>query len=296
MRAINKILLYVLAVVGGGALLAPGLFWLGQWAIQQDVIPQLRPFGFEKYLNRAVLVLALGLLWPLIRGLGLSRWTDLRLHPNPWRLRDLATGLALAVGGLAAVGALLVWGGDLTFKGWPDLPSVLGAVLTGAVVALIEETFFRGALFGVLRRDMSWPVALVGLSLFFAVLHFLRPDPSVGRVQEVAWNSGLLLLPHLFWQFSHMDLLLGTLFTLFLMGCVLGFAVVRTGSLYLAVGLHAGWVFALKLLSHITHITRRPESSRWIGDDMRSGLAPAVLMAATGLILLLLLRRRQKAT
>ena len=274
--------------------MAPGLFWLGQWAITQDIIPQLRPFGFEKYLNRAVLVLALALLWPLIRGLGLNRWTDLRLHPNPWRLQDLFTGLGLAVGGLAAVGALLVWGGDLTFNGWPDMGSILGAVLTGVIVALIEEGFFRGALFGVLRREMSWPVALVGLSLFFAVLHFLRPDPSLGRIPgaDVAWNSGLLLLPHLFWQFTHMDLVVGTLFTLFMMGCVLGFAVVRTGSLYLAVGLHAGWVFALKLL---THVTSRPGASRWIGDDMRSGLAPAVLMAVTGVALLLLLRRRSRA-
>lgn len=291
MRAIGKILTYVLLVVGGGALLAPPLFYLGQWAIAQDLIPQLRPFGFEKYLNRAVLVLALGLLWPLIRGLGLQRWTDLRLQPNPWRLRDLLTGVLLAVGGLAAVGGLLLWGGDLTFARWPDAASILGAVLTGVIVALIEEGFFRGALFGVLRREMSWPVALVGLSLFFAVLHFLRPDPTVGRVQEVTWNSGLLLLPHLFWQFTHMDLVVGTLVTLFMMGCILGFAVVRTGSLYLAVGLHAGWVFALKLL---TQVTSRPAASRWIGDDMRGGLAPAALMVVTGVLLLLLLRRRHQ--
>jgi len=66
LKEIGKIVAYCAVVVVGGACLAPPLFWLGQWAVQSDIIPQLRPFGFEKYFNRAVLVLSCWLVFGLL--------------------------------------------------------------------------------------------------------------------------------------------------------------------------------------------------------------------------------------
>lgn len=290
MKEVGKILTYCALVVVGAALLAPPLWWAGQWAIAQDIIPQLRPFGFPKYFNRAALVLALGLLWPVLRWLGLTRWTDLHLTHNPWRWRDLLLGALLGAGGLTLVTALLVGAGDLSVHdhwAWSDIWS---ALLTGVVVATIEEVFFRGALLGVLRRNLPWPRALLFLSLFFAVLHFVRSDPAGGRFDEVTWASGLTLLPQLFWQFGHLDLVLGTWITLLLVGWTLGYTVVRTSSLYMAIGMHAGWVSALKLLMSWTD--RRGSPSIWVGEDLRSGLVPACLVFATFMVLAVLLRRR----
>jgi membrane protease YdiL (CAAX protease family) len=43
-------------------------------------------------------------------------------------------------------------------------------------------------------------------------------------------------------------LLLPGIFGLFLIGLVLSYALIRTGKLYLGIGLHAGWVFSLKTM------------------------------------------------
>jgi membrane protease YdiL (CAAX protease family) len=290
LKEISKLLAYVVAVVVGGALLAPPLFWTGQALIAADLLPQLAPFGFEKYLNRAFMVLALGLLWPWLRWMGLHRWTDLFLTTNPRRWRDLGTGLALGVGGLVTVALGLVTVGTLDVRGPLTAPDIVAALATGAIVALIEEAFFRGALFGLLRRNLSWWRALAFLSVFFAVLHFVRPDPAVGRVTQVGWNAGLALLPHLFWQFGHPELVLGTWVTLLVMGWTLGYTVVRTTSLYLAIGLHAGWVFGLKALMACTQ--RRGEANVWVGEDLRSGLLATGLMLVTFVVLTLLLGAR----
>lgn len=290
LKEISKILLYIAVVVGGGAFLAPPLFWLGQWAIATDVIPQLRPFGFPKYFNRAVLILALALLWPMLRWLGLKGWTDLQLRGNPDRWRDLGLGVLLGAGGLACVGLGLWQMGALTVHHRPRGLDLASALLTGTTVASVEEIFFRGALFGVLRRNLSWPKALAFLSVFFAVLHFVRPDPGAPPISDVSWFAGIRLIPRLFWQFAHLDMVLGSWLTLLLVGWTLGYTVVKTASLYFAIGMHAGWVFALKLLMQVAR--RQDAASLWIGHDMRSGLAPALLLLLTLLIVTLFLRRR----
>ena len=51
--------LLAFVVVGSGAILAPWLWYLGQYLIAADILPQLKPFGFAKYLNRAVLILVI---------------------------------------------------------------------------------------------------------------------------------------------------------------------------------------------------------------------------------------------
>jgi membrane protease YdiL (CAAX protease family) len=46
------------------------------------------------------------------------------------------------------------------------------------------------------------------------------------------------------------------MFGLFLLGIVLSYAFFRTGNLYLAIGLHAGWVFGLKSVRVVGDYTR----------------------------------------
>ena len=44
---------------------------------------------------------------------------------------------------------------------------------------------------------------------------------------------------------------------LFLVGVVLSYACLRTGALYLSIGLHAGWIFGLQTLSMFGRYQRR---------------------------------------
>lgn len=267
----------------GGALLAPPLYWLGRWLVDTDTIPQLAQFPFHRYFNRAVMLVTLALLWPFLRWIGIRRWTDLGLAPNPKRWRHLATGIVTGLVGLwlVALMVLLTDRAELRAQ-WPWL-KILGAAGTATIVPIIEETFFQGALLGALRRHLTWQKALLFLALVFATVHFLKPHPQVRDMQAVTWLSGFALVPGAFWQFGEPQLLVGQWTTLFLVGLVLAYTVVRTRSLYMAAGLHAGWVFALRSFYFASR--RLAEPDWWFGRELITGLAPIALVLATGLAL-----------
>jgi membrane protease YdiL (CAAX protease family) len=291
MKVATKIVGYALGVVLAGALLAPPLWYAGQWLVDTQLVPQLAEFRFAKYFNRAVLVVALGSLWPFLRWLGVRRWTDLELDPNPRRFGDLGLGLAVAVTGVFIVGAsILAFDlGELR----PTIPwhRVAGAFVTAAVVPLIEEPFFRGALLGMLRKALSWQRALLFLSIFFAVVHFLKPEPGSPRITDVHWDSGLALVPALFWQFGDPGRVALGWATLFLVGWVLGYTVIRTRSLYMAIGLHAGWVLALR---SFYFMTRRPKGPTiWVGHELTEGILPLLMLAGSFAVVVWLLRGRR---
>jgi len=61
---------------------------------------------------------------------------------------------------------------DIFLPGGVSLGGFLVMLLfTGLLVPLAEEMYFRGALFGWLRRNVSWPAALIGSSLLFGLGH-----------------------------------------------------------------------------------------------------------------------------
>src|SRR5205823_13985050 len=64
-----RLLVYLLATVLLGALLAPPLFWAAQWLIGHGWLTFLSRFDFETFFHRALLVAAAVLLWPLARSL-----------------------------------------------------------------------------------------------------------------------------------------------------------------------------------------------------------------------------------
>lgn len=293
MKAIAKVLAYSVAVIVLASVLAPPLYWAGRWAVETDLIPQLRRVPFARYFNRAVLVAALALLWPFLRWFGLTRWQGLGLEPNPRRWRDLAWGAAIGTVGLWGLAALTVASGAVTWKtAWP-WPKVGGALATAVAVAALEEAFFRGALFGVLRRSLSWPKALAFLSVFFGILHFIKPHPAARAVTDVDWLTGFKILPYAFHRFTNPTLLAVGLVTLILVGWTLGYTVVRTRSLFLAMGLHGGWVFAVRAFRFVTD--RHAPTSVWLGGDLTTGVVPIVLVLLTlgGVHVLLNLRERR---
>lgn len=289
MRVLIKILLFTVATLVLGCLLAPPLYWLGHAVAAAGWFTDLAHFEFHRYFNRAVLVAAGIMVWPLLRVLGIRRWADLGLTPNPARWRHLAVGFALSTVGLAIVGALMVVGGRAFWRTQMALDALPGAMLSAVVVGLLEESFFRGALLGALRRTMSWSRALGVLSVVFASLHFLKPPPGF-RLDDVTWTSGFALFPRLFWQYGDPRLLAGGLLTILLVGLVLGYSVIRTRSLYLSLGLHIGWVFSLKGFGQLARVRGTP--TLWLGSDLLTGLAPVLLVAATWAVVAYLFRDR----
>jgi len=289
LKDLGKILFYFVAVIVLGALLAPPLYWGGHWLAGKGVLTFLAETDFQKFFNRGVLIAALGLLWPTIRWLHIGGFRDLGLEKNPRWLTHLGIGF-----GIAALVVALLAGGYMVAEiyHWKkELPwgRVPGLLFSALVVALLEEGLFRAGILGLFRRTMSPRAAIFFTAAIFSAVHFLKPDDSV-ELTQVGWLSGFALIPHVFHQFAEPLLVLGGFTTIFVLGLMLADVTVRTRSLWMAIGLHAGVVFVKMTFSKFTK--RESAHLPWIGEELQIGLIPVVALLLGWFLAWLWLRRR----
>ncbi len=275
MKDAARLLLYLAGVILLGALLAPPLFWLGQAVIAQGFVPSLAKFDFQTYFHRALLVAALVLLWPLFRALRVRSWHDLGLGKNPRAGTDYGVGFAIAAIPLLCCGAVLIALQIYSLrKGflWHKMPTVLFAA---GVVPILEELLFRGFILGVLLRSFSRLSALLLTSGLFSIVHFLKAPEATTPNDAVRWFSGFDSIAHSFGQFSDPMMLAAGFLTLFAIGCILADARLRTASLWLPIGLHAGWIFANGTFSKAAR--RQELVLPWLGNNLLVGIVPLIL-------------------
>ena len=80
--------------------------------------------------------------------------------------------------------------------------------------------------------------------------------------------------------------------TLFVIGMILAWARLRTGSLWFPIGLHAGWIFAFKGYNLFYREVPSHALHPWaLGDSLRSGLLPMLTLAVTAFCCHLVLRK-----
>lgn len=299
-----KVSAYVLAVVLLGALLAPQLHALGQWALAKGIFDSgplesvkdsVERAKITRYFNRAVMLSALLLAWPFLRWIGIRRegnWLQLRKNPNP--LGQFGFGFGLAAGTLLLLGAIYV---GIGWYRWNDEAKplyrmILSSIGPGLSVAFLEEFLFRGVLLALILRTLRPFPALVFLSSFFAIVHFLKP-PEKLDLPPVEWDTGFWLLTKIFGQLGSVDFLLAELVLLFCVGWILGWTRLKTGSLWLPIGLHAGWVFGVKLFSAATRKAAAiAEMMPFAGPHLRVGFNSVIVVCLCGIIVWLWLKKR----
>lgn len=281
-RTAGLLLCYIAGVFVVGALLAPWLFHLAQWAAGEfQVLHGLASQPFHRYVNRSLLVAALAGLWPLLRALNLADRPALGLVSPLAARRPLALGLALGFSSLLLAALLMALAGVRNFNFSLTAPVLLkllvSATLSAVAVALLEELVFRSVVFGALRRVCSlWPALLASSTLYSAV-HFLARVEHTG---PVGWNSGLALLPRMMGGLAVTETLVPAALTLVLGGIALGLAYQRTGNLWFAIGLHAGWVFWLKVFKTVTTPGTAAASAFWGTEKLLDGWLAFLIMAA----------------
>jgi len=243
--------------------------------------------NFSKVSNRAILLTALLLLWPLLRSLRIRSLADIGLQKNPYRMRDFLTGWLISAAVMALLGFILLQCGVREMKSpppWHDLTSIF---VSGIAIAFLEEWIFRGAILGSFRRYARPAIALLAVSALFSILHFLRSPAHALAAEDVRWYSGFTILPQRFQQFDQPLLVLGGFTTLFLFGLIAGWAAIRTRSLALGIGFHAGMIFGK---FGFTRLTTRPTAMRdllpWIGEDITVGLVGLGVMLLVGSLIL----------
>ena len=281
MKDVIKLAAYFIATIVIGAILAPILFWSAQSLAAHGVFSFLARYDFETFFHRALLIAAVLLLWPLLRLSHVRSMADLGLAPNSRWGRDLFAGVAISVVPLLFCGVLLIALHVYAFRhsvAWPRFGKML---LASIAVPFIEEAFFRGIVLGVLLRTGRKYIAIFAVSVIFAAVHFLKAPDRTSEI--VTWTSGFSSIAHAFDGLGDPMMLASALATLFVVGLILADARVLTHSLWLSIGLHAGWIFGSGTFSLLAR--QRIPALPWMGKNLLIGIIPLGVSALTWVIM-----------
>ena len=231
-------------------------------------------FPFPRIFGRVQLGVALGLvpalLWfwrdPPGRFYDFSQWKSGLVRGLGW------WGAGMGMVGLVA--GLQVWLGVRKWGGIPGLDLWAGALATGCLVGVLEEFFFRGVLGMAWWKAMGQRPAglLLGVNaVIFAVAHFIRPlaGPQQG------WLDG-------FTAWSRLELWSGSIDGWRLAGLgVAGLILARTvwvrGNLWVAMGLHAGWVAGVRW-ADASFPEVAQATAGWWGPSLEAGPLPFLVL------------------
>jgi membrane protease YdiL (CAAX protease family) len=241
MRALLWFLGLIIAALAAMALCAyPAWAWLNPYF----------GFPFHRVADRiGMLALAIGFVL-VARRLGLADRASLGYGiPRRRFLREALTGFAIGAPAMALIVVVMAllslrsWRSDVTLDA-AKLASLAGqGLLRGIAVALIEETFLRGAMFSAVARESGTRLAIVATALLYAATHF------VGQyhvpAQQLAFRSGFDQLAGSFAAFAHPLHLADAFLCLTAVGLVLGAVRALTGNIAACIGLHAAWVWVI---------------------------------------------------
>ena len=281
MKDVAKLAVYFVAIIIVGALLAPLLFWSAHALALHGILPFLAKHDFETFFHRAVLIAAVLLLWPFLHISHVHSMADLGLAPNPYWGRDVCAGVLLSAIPLLCCGAILIAFHVYSFRHvfvWSRFAKVLMASIA---VPFIEEAFFRGIILGVLLRTGRKYIAIFAVSALFAAVHFLKAPERTSAA--VTWTSGLNSIAHSFERFANPTMVASAFATLFVTGCILAVARVLTNSLWLPIGLHAGWIFASSAFSLLAR--QQIVALPWLGKNLLIGIVPLGVATVTWILM-----------
>lgn len=260
MRAFLSLLVFLMLALVVAAALAYPAWWLVGFVSDQPI---------HRVMHRiAMLVAFIGLIWLFRRwqvankeslGYALERRRFIRQM-----LIGLACGAAIMLPLMVTLFALdiRVMKPDFAWSALDIARIIAGGLLSGLVVALIEETFFRGALFSAIKRESGVAMAIVLPSLLYACVHFLGGRLRLPR-DQVEWGTGFDVLAKLLEKYAMPLDLVDSLLALFAVGVFLALVRLRTGAIAACIGLHASWVCTIAFVREIS-IVRNDAPQGWL--------------------------------
>ncbi|WP_242466238.1 CPBP family intramembrane glutamic endopeptidase [Chromatium okenii] len=207
-------------------------------------------------MSRLTQLLILIGIWPLLSALALTNRAALGYDITRriwWRsfIYGSVIGSAMLLIVVLALLALTIRipAPPMTF--WAEfLPKLTQALLGGLLIGLMEETFFRGALYSAIRAREGIRAAIIGSALLYAAVHFLKPGVLPA---DVVFNSSTawFLFTHAFtdaFNWHQIDSFTALLFC----GILLALIREHSGHIGWCVGIHAGWVLVIQLTRWLT--------------------------------------------
>ncbi len=273
-------LAYIVLTLLAGGLLAYPLFL---------ILDPLLDYPFHRFTSRAVMLVALVGLIPFLKSIGSYNKAALGYaRPGSDVIQDLLKALAVGTIIFLPIVFIQLAAGARLFD--PAVPTTLPGIgalflkyLPAALfVGVVEETYFRGAIFSAMQRYSKIWVAIGLTSLIYAAVHFLRvryhiPDDAV------SWYSGLVIVGHAFSNYSAPLSLADSFLSLFVAGVFLCLIRLQTGHIGACIGIHAGWVFVIKISKKLTNYDANAEFGWLAGnyDQMIGWLAFAWITLVT---------------
>lgn len=315
-----KLWLYAAASVLLGTWISPLFFNAGKALAEVSAAKQTngplewlagrcRMAEFPQFFEMAILVCAMILFFPFIEWLRGGRSAETgkvgslrlpdgarkltrgqRLQANPRGIPQAVTGFLGVSILFSLLGVALILAGIFEWKNPADSMFwiFIRVFCVSLVLALVQEILFRGIAMGIFLRAMR-PVAALGLStVLFAMAHLLHPTAGLGVPDPEAPGVGFELLRKILGQFSEPRFVFGTFAPLLALGGVLAYSRWRTASLWMPVGLHAGWIFVNGMLASVTVAAGHQNSMLWLlaGNSLHQGLvALAGILIAGALVI-----------
>ncbi|MEW6493136.1 MAG: type II CAAX endopeptidase family protein [Cyanobacteriota bacterium] len=269
---------WLMSLMASTALIKVAAFfiaWAALWlplAIPIATLLKWHPSEPPAAQQKLPLLAALYLVAPLI--LWGASWVDGVPFSNYGLERNLIVLISLVQGlGLSLLSIILVFFGqgllgwiEWQAENWQRLGQVLLPVLLlGLWIGVTEELVFRGFLLNELQQDYSIWVAAAISSLIFALLHLIWEQKNTLPQLPGLWLMGMVLVLARW---------------------------VDGGSLGLAWGLHAGWIWGLTCLDSAQLISYTGKGPIWmtgLGDNPLAGVAGFLCLLGVGTLLLFLM-------
>ncbi len=253
---------------------------------------------FHRVASRIWMLLLLAGFVLVARRLGVADRTSLGYGlPRRDFARELLVALSLGVLTMTPIVlamfalGLREWRPDIALHGATFTALVAKGLTTGLAVALIEETFLRGAMHSAIQRESGAPAAVLLTAVIYAATHFLAsykiPPEQLGP------GSGIALLAGSLEAFTRPATILDAFLCLAAVGVLLGVVRTLTGNIAACIGLHAGWVWVISFVRE----SSQPVDAhrlRWLISDF-DGVVGWLVLAWTlviGLALVRIYRRR----
>jgi CAAX protease family protein len=127
------------------------------------------------------------------------------------------------------------------------------AIIVGLLIAFVEESIFRGALFTGLYKQTGAVIASFFSSLIYASVHFIRYR-DLPADTDIGWLTGFTMMPEIFRRFHEWHIV-DYFLTLFIFGVLLSLLRLKHKNIAACIGAHAGIVMLIKISDYVTNRT-----------------------------------------
>ena len=225
---------------------------------------------FEKIVSRSILVCAVILFFPTCKLLDAN-------HATYFGIKKSGRGVTLLTAwglGIAMLLPISIYFLLCEFRTWESFSAneilsvpvgLLSAIISGAIIAIIEEPIFRGILQSELNKIYNSVITVFIVCFIYSSVHFLNTPEEI-TLSTVRWYSGLSVFVSAFAPLADIATIWDSWLALFTAGVFLCLIRIRTDNLLWCIGLHAGWVAHIKIFKELTDRNNQAPCSNLAGQ------------------------------